>query len=177
MKKLAMKLLAAAATTATLAVVVAAPAEAYVTTGCHWANSNVGYYYNGLNTSGFNNSVHDGANAWDPTDVEVIGASSAALHAYTSNDGASGYDGWSTWSCGSNRLTSSATARLNTYSTTVYPTEKKKAVWVHEFGHTLGLEHSANGNIMYTCSRCIYDNFAGRNTPQADDRNGVNSLY
>ncbi len=69
----------------------------------------------------------------------------------------------------------SVTLALNKYYTDNFPTNKKRAVAGHEFGHGIGLGHETglvlmNPNIDYTYLYGIY-------TPQQDDIDGANALY
>lgn len=91
--------------------------------------------------------------------------------------GANGVDGHTTWWCtGGKNYAADTYLNTNPAQAGSLSTAARQAVWVHEFGHGLGLSHSGVSNIMYTCARCTYNNY-GRNTPNTDDRNGANALY
>lgn len=153
------------------------PAHAWAATGCRFASGSVQYLQN---TSGtYHTTANAAMNAMNSaTDIFFYTRSDLQeqLRYYVQNDGASGYDGLSTWRCSGGRTTY-ATSRLNTHYMASASTNLMRAIWTHEFGHAIGLAHAASSNvIMYSCPRCVYNSY-GYYTMQADDRNGVNSLY
>ncbi len=91
------------------------------------------------------------------------------------NQGDNGLDGRTWWVCIGNR-TSSASVTLNPYYTNEFYNNQKRAIWVHEFGHALGLGHSVAGTIMYTCASCTFFDYQVW-WPQTDDINGMNVYY
>ena len=148
-------------------------ASAYTTTGCSWGpygsnvtwlnNAPAGDYYNSGSAAGYSWAATTDINGMAPTNGLLVG--------YTDNKGANGYDGWTTWGCNGNKTTY-ANATLNPYYVNSKTYASKKTVWLHELGHALGLNHSGSNTVMYMCPACT-----GFSTPQADDINGINSLY
>lgn len=153
--------------------IAAAPAQAYVTTGCKYASPNIGYRVLSSVTGTYVSTSNAAASAWSTsTDVNMSASSTSNLRIDQRNDGASGFDGYSTWAC-TFGLNSSSTSWYNTYSMNAKSTTQKQGVMVHEIGHVLGLNHSpSNANIMFECAACTQ-----RSTPNTDDRNGINALY
>lgn len=153
-----------------------APAWAYSFTGCHWNTTSPTYKNNG--GTAMSAEVTNAVGSWTGgTDLTTMtnSSSSAFLVGY-SNMGATGYDGWTSWTC-SGSTTTAANSRVNTYYTNSFTVAKRKAIWVHELGHGLGLGHSALANaIMNPCAACVYVSY-GTNVPITDDINGMNSLY
>lgn len=97
---------------------------------------------------------------------------------FTNNQGQNGYDGWSDWSCWPvTHYMIGANVTLNPYYTDAYSSLKKRAVWTHELGHGLGLNHSAyDWAIMFHCAGCVYDTY-GYYAPRSDDQLGINAIY
>lgn len=107
--------------------------------------------------------------------------------------GATQRDGIVTWPNSPNpcplpaRLYSSPTnAWLNRSYTDAYVDQARQSVNVHEFGHMLGLAHNptVNPGGPLNCGTTVVMNPStdrwyqcSVNTPQADDRAGVNALY
>ena len=110
------------------------------------------------------------------TDVNGMGTNtSAAMYAYEQNNGANGYDGWTSRNCiGGNLLGANVT--VNTYYLHSFSASKKQAIWVHEFGHGLGLNHGPTNAIMRSCAACTFSTY-GYYYPVTDDINGMNSIY
>lgn len=156
---------------------LASAVAAYTTTGCKWANG-PGVTYRILIGSGTNQTQAQNAliNWSASTDVNLSASNSSYFDITAKNDGDNGYDGYTTWVCLFG-VTSSAESWVNTYNTASFPALKIQAVFSHEIGHGLGLNHSTAGNIMYTCPACTYNNYSGRYLPQSDDKAGMNALY
>lgn len=156
----------------------ASPASAYTTTGCKWPTSTGNVTWNNTVTPGtYETTAKAAALSWaSRTDVNsMVPNSSAAMYAYETNDGANGYDGMTTWTCAfGNYLGANVT--VNTHYLGAYAANKKQAVWVHEFGHGLGLNHGPSNAIMYTCAACVYNTY-GYYYPVSDDITGMNTLY
>lgn len=70
-----------------------------------------------------------------------------------------------------------ADSRLNTYYVNAFSTQKRQAVWVHEMGHSLGLDHAASVNYVMWHSPAAFWNATGLYSPRSDDVAGMNFLY
>ncbi len=179
-KRLIRRAISAVATLAIAAgVLVAAtlPAEAYATNGCTWSSATLNVR-NQMPSGTYSTVAVDSISAWSTsTDVNLspTTSTSAAWSIKTYDQGANGYSGYSYWTCLLGHFTN-AQATLNPYYTDGYSTSKKRAVAVHELGHTLGLAHASGAVIMNSCPGCMWDSYAFW-TPRTDDRNGINALY
>lgn len=170
--------LALAVTGTLILAVFAIPlvAHAYTTTGCSWGSSTIGLQAATL-PAGYQNYSSSAA-TWNPMDATFVVVTSGAYTVQVQNNGANGLDGMTTWTCsGGTTIRAVSWLNSNAAQSGSLSVSARQAVWVHEFGHGLGLNHAAAGTIMYTCPRCTFINYSGRNTPQGDDINGVNSLY
>lgn len=154
----------------------ASAASAYTKTGCKWSSSTV--RWNGENIgSAWSPSAVSAALSWaNYSDVNgMTTTSSAVMYGYEDNAGPSGYAGRTTWTClGGAYLDANVT--INPYYANSYNTAKRRAAWVHEFGHALGLDHGPSNALMNTCAPCVYENY-GYYFPRPDDVAGMNSIY
>lgn len=164
-----------------LIFVLLAPAGALAySTHCHWPGATVKFrtIYAPSYEAAFGPEVENAAAAWTNTTNVKLTRGTSSSHTFKAtikNDGANGYAGYANWTCFLGTKTAS-TVWVNRYYTDSYSKAKRKAVWVHEFGHGLGLNHGSGNVIMNSCPACVYTDY-GRNTPAADDRNGINSMY
>lgn len=100
------------------------------------------------------------------------------LHLSALNKGDSGFEGitYMVW----NPLTNifiDANVTINTYYASSFTNNRRRAIWTHELGHGVGLDHSASSAVMmYKCASCVFLNY-GYYTPQPDDVAGVNAIY
>lgn len=158
----------------TVGIIAPTQANAYALTGCKWGSSTITYQNNAV--SGFNDSLVDAGYSWAAaSDINGMNPTGGAMVAYTVNNGANGYDGYTSWNCPGGNLWS-ANVSMNTYYATSMSYGQKRVVWAHELGHGMGLNHSYAGTVMYSCARCTYDSY-GRYSPAADDAAGMNALY
>lgn len=154
-------------------IIPSVAASAYSHNACSWApyGSNVtwlnqspgGDYYNSGTAAGYSWAANTDINGMSPNNGSLVG--------YTDNKGANGYDGLTSYGCNGNRMTY-ANATLNPYYMDSKSYSLKKAVWLHELGHALGMGHSGTNAIMYSCPACV-----GYTVPQSDDINGINARY
>lgn len=153
-------------------------ANAYVLIGTKWPTGSQQFENNA--TAAYVSSATSAMNSWNSaTQLNLQESSSAQpLRLFVVNYGATGYEGVTITT--KNFLTGyfyKADVTLNTYYASSYSTNAKRAVWVHEIGHGVGLDHvSSTKLMMYSCASCVYTNY-GYYTPQSDDIAGVNFLY
>lgn len=158
-------------------LIPASAASAYAFTNCSWSTGGTSNVTWQDDTGPADSAVAVAAAAsWASyTDLNDMSPSGGTMVASMLNQGENGLDGKSWWVCNGNR-TLSASVTLNPYYTNEFYNNQKRAVWVHEFGHALGLEHSVAGTIMYTCPSCTFHNYQVW-WPQTDDINGMNVYY
>lgn len=157
-------------------VMIPGAAQAYTLTGCKWGSSTI-TWTNSAPAGTYSTSAVNAASSWaSSSDINGMSATGGQLKVYNHNRGANGYAGWTDWGCAGNLLVG-ANVTLNPHYTDSYSQAKKQAVWVHEFGHGVGLNHSASSfAMMWSCPGCVYDNHF-YNTPKSDDIAGANFLY
>lgn len=156
-------------------------AVAWTTTGCKWNGPTVTWNASNMSGGTYLTTAKAAATSWaSRTDVNGMGTnSSAGMYAYPDNLGANGYDGWTSWNpwnCSGGMLYWGSNVTINPYYTDAFSANKKTAIWVHEFGHGLGLNHGPSNAIMYTCPACTYNTY-GYYYPVSDDIAGMNYLY
>lgn len=155
---------------------VASPASAYVLIGCKWTSGAPTVNYHNLGGVTFSSEINNAASTWSGyTDVNMYSNTGSTLGVYYQNNGASGYAGLTPMACSGGSILH-AEPRINIYYTNSYSTGKRKAVWVHELGHALGINHAPGNVIMNQCPPCLFDS-VGYNWPTTDDVAGINYLY
>ena len=155
------------------------PASAYALSGCKWSTGvlRIDYrYVNGPYRDALINARHHYNSV---TDVSLSTTDSAgpSWTAANANYSATGWNGQAQNGCLLGRINSS-TMRLNQYYiANNAPARRIQLVWLHEMGHSLGLNHINNARVvMYGGGTSTVYSY-GITTLQADDRGGINKLY
>lgn len=160
-----------------LVTAVVGPASAYTTTGCDWGTLNIkvdGSYANGTFSTALDQAI---SNYYGSTVLYLQRQNSSgnSFKAENSSYGATGWEGYTNWSC-LYGTTHSATSRLNQYYLGSAVTARLKVVWLHELGHGLGLNHvSSVYHVMYPSATTAYNN--GVRALTSDEITGINTIY
>lgn len=64
---------------------------------------------------------------------------------------------------------------LNIHAYSGYSTDRRRACTLHEFGHTLGLDHSYVSQVMDSCPVCTNPNYFV--SPQGHDQSDYHALW
>ncbi|WP_156971343.1 matrixin family metalloprotease [Knoellia sinensis] len=159
--------------------------------GCHYVTPTL-KWKPALKSQTYLDEAQATAWAWTSTSTPISltqASSGANVTLASGNWGSTEHDGYmrmndgGPWYCGASGHWDQGTiAWLNTYYTDGYSSTKKKSVWVHEVGHSLGLAHSGEGaacSVIPIMAPETSDRYGrcSKSTPQTDDVNGINFLY
>jgi len=160
----------------TIFSIVASPTFAYSLLGGKWGSFPL-YYYIG-DTSFYLPEIYAGANSWNSagTRVSLYRTYSNGYENIWITGAYFGYTTWAGWtinypSMDSNPYTYSY-IKLNSYWMDGYSYSQRVHMTGHEFGHSIGLDHSYLG-----CNALMDPNDLCATAPQADDISGTNALY
>lgn len=148
----------------------------YTTTGCRWGTKsptistrNVHGTYNSALYSARSN-----INARTPVTLNTT-YEGALWWAWDGSYGSSGWEGISSWSCRSGKVTG-ANSRVNETYLAGAPSGQIKVVWLHELSHVFGLGHvNSKKRVMYTSASEAYRN--GVRSLTSDEIAGYRNLY
>lgn len=159
--------------------------------GCRWAGSSpaIGYRFVDVNTAYQNASV-SADTAWDTTSAPgyfyvTTSTSDDDIIVYDNFYPGSGYLAWVSGGCGGDDVWNDPLYFYWNQSNTDPKTAiEKKAIGVHEFGHTYGLSHmttldscdASNSGLMYTYPLTAYST-CGWSTPTSDDVAGATDAH
>lgn len=159
------------------------PAQAYATLGCRWTSTNI--VWTNASSTPYLSTATNAVDAWASA-VSVVSLSAVPpeysynIRLYDVNQGLTGTDGATAYSCTAGYFTGIVYSYVNTYYTDSYSATGRKQVMVHEVGHALGLDHSGTTTcsgqpIMYYSSDRYFT--CNHVNPQADDITGINYIY
>lgn len=158
------------------------PIWAYHYLGSKWPSSSIKYNYDNQTSSGYVQTFFgSAANVWSKSDVTIrkSGSGNDVIYCIQVSEPKESWDGISS-NYKKNGIISYSLIEINKAITKTWNNQGAlKSVVVHEFGHTLGLDHTNGAVIMnpYTWgSKSRYGEY-GVTVPASDDIKGINALY
>ncbi len=165
---------------ATLFSYLSISASAYTVTGFYWPSKTIYYAFPSGLASVYKTAWKSALDDWNATNVTLILTSQSLTDIYCKAENHSNvsWEGVCYAQDNGGFHYTYADCILNSYYLNSVVANHKRSTAAHEIGHALGLGHQpANSyssimnlsNVRYT----VY----GLHRPQADDKNGVNSIY
>jgi hypothetical protein len=160
-------------------------AFAYQTSGGKWSSAApLKWYYDSYISLATKTAASNAASSWNNVGIPKANfsfSSGGSVYVTEAYDSTTDSDGWTTKTPCITCIYTSATIVINTYITTTYNNSGAlQSVMTHEFGHVFGLSHNDGTKcimISYTWGTGSRYGGYGLTTPQADDVNGVTSIY
>lgn len=155
---------------------ISTSASAYYT-GCRWGTSRLNFNVDNTSQNARIAINQASDNYRNNTSAKVTNISTySAWAAQNADFGPNGYEGFSNWACDKNSIIYNSQSRLNNYYLSGRPVAQLKVVWLHEMGHSLGLDHSPRlSDVMHNSASQAYN--AGTLSLSSDDRFGTDNLY
>ena len=166
-----------AITVGVITVAGAPAATAAYYTGCRWGTSQLRFNVNDTSQNARIAINQASDNFRNNTSAKVTNISAYSAWAAQNKDlGFTGWEGKSWWKCDGNGITYESQTRLNNAYLSGRPVEQLRVVWLHEMGHSLGLDHSPRlSDVMHNSASEAYS--SGTRWLSSDDRFGINNLY
>lgn len=166
-----------AAVLGVIAVSGAPAASAAYYTGCRWGTSQLRFNVDNTSQNARTAINQASDNFRNNTSAKVTNISTYSTWAAQNADfGFIGWEGKAWWNCDKNGIIYDSQTRLNNAYLSGKPVEQLRVVWLHEMGHSLGLDHSPRlSDVMHDSASEAY--FSGTRWLSSDDRFGINNLY
>lgn len=174
-----------------LVMAVGTPANAYNTYNGHRLKYGVNGEYYWLDSSAANShptAIKNGVDHWNNTSdtkvwyVSTLDKSKSRMDFYRQSSSSNSYCAVTYWYVDTSRVSASNTNwvwgkvtldPLLANASSCGPDTHRDGIVAHEVGHVMGLDHNgSSSSLMYT-----YISGTSVDTPNGDDRNGVNYLY